>query len=156
MHRDSFFQFPFRWIYFCHSNKSTGKQTGKGHLCTVGCCWRVSEWYPATASLMNTTICNGDCLGFLFIVDSTLWNSILCTVVGRQGSSNESFELHFVDSCRWSDSSWQREKSGALPRPSWVELNWAELKELSKGTTTKKVLWLRGFDINDNGTSCFS
>ena len=26
-------QFPFRWIYYCGSNKSTGKETGKTHLC---------------------------------------------------------------------------------------------------------------------------
>ena len=33
----AFCQFPFRWIYYCGSNKSTGKQTGKMHLCTLVC-----------------------------------------------------------------------------------------------------------------------
>ena len=32
-HRGAFCQFPFRWIYFYGSNKSTGKYTGKMHLC---------------------------------------------------------------------------------------------------------------------------
>ena len=30
LHRGAFCQFPFRWIYYCHSSsKSTGKETGK-------------------------------------------------------------------------------------------------------------------------------
>ena len=29
------FASPFRWIYYCHSSKSTGKETGKTHLCAV-------------------------------------------------------------------------------------------------------------------------
>ena len=37
MHRGAFCQFPFRWIYYCHSSKFTGKETGKTHLCAV--CW---------------------------------------------------------------------------------------------------------------------
>ena len=30
-----FCQFPFPWIYYFGSNKSTGKETGKTHLCAV-------------------------------------------------------------------------------------------------------------------------
>ena len=30
------YQFPFRWIYNYGSNKSTGEETGKMHLCAVG------------------------------------------------------------------------------------------------------------------------
>ena len=37
VHRGAFCQFPFRWIYYCHSSKSTGKETDKMHLCGVGC-----------------------------------------------------------------------------------------------------------------------
>ena len=33
--RGAFCQFPFRWIYYYGSNKSTGKETGKTHLCAV-------------------------------------------------------------------------------------------------------------------------
>ena len=33
--RDAICQFLFRWIYYCHSNKSTGKETGKTHLCAL-------------------------------------------------------------------------------------------------------------------------
>ena len=29
----AFFQFLFCWIHYCHSSKSTGKETGKMHLC---------------------------------------------------------------------------------------------------------------------------
>ena len=32
LHRGAFCQFPFRWIYYCHSSKFTGKETGKTHL----------------------------------------------------------------------------------------------------------------------------
>ena len=33
--RGAFCQFPFRWIYYCHSSKSTGKKTGKTNLCAL-------------------------------------------------------------------------------------------------------------------------
>jgi hypothetical protein len=35
LHRGAFCQFPFRWIYYYASNKSTGKETGKTHLCAL-------------------------------------------------------------------------------------------------------------------------
>ena len=35
VHRGAFYKFPFWWIYYCHSRKSTGKETGKMHLCAV-------------------------------------------------------------------------------------------------------------------------
>ena len=35
LHRGAFFQFPFWWIYYYGSNKSTGKEIGKTHLCAV-------------------------------------------------------------------------------------------------------------------------
>ena len=35
LHRGAFCQFPFRWIYYCHSSKSTGKETGK-----IGLYWK--------------------------------------------------------------------------------------------------------------------
>ena len=35
LHRGALCQFPFRWIYYCHRSKSTGKETGKTHLCAV-------------------------------------------------------------------------------------------------------------------------
>ena len=35
VHRGAFCQFPFRWIYYYGNNKSTGKETGKMHLCVV-------------------------------------------------------------------------------------------------------------------------
>jgi hypothetical protein len=35
VHRGTFCQFLFRWIYYCHSYKSTGKETSKTHLYEV-------------------------------------------------------------------------------------------------------------------------
>ena len=35
VHRDAFCQFLFQWIYYCYNSKSTGKETGKTHLCAV-------------------------------------------------------------------------------------------------------------------------
>ena len=35
LQRGAFCQFPFRWIYYCGSNKSTGKKSGKMHLCAL-------------------------------------------------------------------------------------------------------------------------
>ena len=40
VHRGAFCQFPFRWIYYYGSNKFTGKETEKMHLCAmVGRCY---------------------------------------------------------------------------------------------------------------------
>ena len=33
VHRGAICQFPFQWIYYYGMNKSTGKETGKTHLC---------------------------------------------------------------------------------------------------------------------------
>ena len=35
LHRGAFCQFPFRWIHYCGSIKSTRKETGKMHLCAL-------------------------------------------------------------------------------------------------------------------------
>ena len=35
LHRGAFCQFPFWLIYYCHSSKSTGKESGKMRLCAV-------------------------------------------------------------------------------------------------------------------------
>ena len=35
MHSGAFCQFPFQWIYYYGSNKSTGKETSKMHLCAM-------------------------------------------------------------------------------------------------------------------------
>ena len=35
VHRGAICQFLFRWIYYCHSSKSSGKKTGKTHLCEM-------------------------------------------------------------------------------------------------------------------------
>ena len=35
MHKGAFCLFPFQWTYYCHSSKSTGKETGKTHLCAL-------------------------------------------------------------------------------------------------------------------------
>ena len=35
LHRSAFCEFPFQWIYYCHSSKSTEKEIGKTHLCVL-------------------------------------------------------------------------------------------------------------------------
>ena len=35
LHRGAFCQFTFRWIHYYDSNKSTGLETGKLHLCGI-------------------------------------------------------------------------------------------------------------------------
>ena len=35
LHKGGFCQAPFQWIYYYGSNKSTGKETGKTHLCAL-------------------------------------------------------------------------------------------------------------------------
>ena len=50
----AFCQLPFRWISYYGSSKSTGKETGKTHLCVVeeGRGWRL----PAASSLNVYTV----------------------------------------------------------------------------------------------------
>ena len=43
VHRGAFCQYTFRWIYYYGSNKSTGKETGKSHLCAVQ--WKRSDHF---------------------------------------------------------------------------------------------------------------
>jgi hypothetical protein len=52
LHRDAFRQFPFRWIYYCGSIKSTGKETGKTHLC--GLVWQFLTLHSYTISSLLT------------------------------------------------------------------------------------------------------
>ena len=35
LHRGAFCQFLFRWIDYCHSSKTTRKETGKTHPCAL-------------------------------------------------------------------------------------------------------------------------
>jgi hypothetical protein len=35
LQRGAFCQFSFRWIYYCRSSKSTGKESGKTNLCAL-------------------------------------------------------------------------------------------------------------------------
>ena len=51
VHKGAFCRFPFRWINYYHSSKSTGKETGKMHLCAVVwvfwefvTCFRTAIW----------------------------------------------------------------------------------------------------------------
>ena len=44
LHRGAFCQFPFRWIDYCHSSKSIGKEIGITHLCALGYIIYLSLW----------------------------------------------------------------------------------------------------------------
>ena len=39
----AFCQSSFRWVYYYGSNKSTGKETDKTHLCALSCGYRIIE-----------------------------------------------------------------------------------------------------------------
>ena len=51
MHRGAFCKFPFRWIYYYVSNKSTGKGTGKTHLCAL-----VRFWLLAYKTILRVKV----------------------------------------------------------------------------------------------------
>ena len=46
MYRDEFSQFHIRWIYYYDSNVSTGKETGKMHLCICDIQIRLRKGMP--------------------------------------------------------------------------------------------------------------
>ena len=84
VHRGAFCQFPFRWIYYCHSSKSNGKKTGKTNLCVLvvysNMCNRISML--KILYIMRTTIWWGKWfyhpINFLFFRNNSnpQWNSI--------------------------------------------------------------------------------
>jgi hypothetical protein len=51
LHRGAFYQFPFWWIYYSGSNKSTGKETGKTHLCALLSKSALRCWMYPTAQI---------------------------------------------------------------------------------------------------------
>ena len=64
VHRGKFCRFSFRWIYYCHSSKSTGKESGKTHLCAV------NAFFAPTAALLSA-------IGRLFSCSSRLFGKIV-------------------------------------------------------------------------------
>ena len=54
LHRDAFCQFLFRWIYYCYSSKSTGKETGKTHLCALHCAEHADFLYIFFSKLLKS------------------------------------------------------------------------------------------------------
>ena len=56
VHRGAFCQFPFRWIYYCHSSKSTGKETGKKHICAVDVFLQTTARFLVSHSMNEMTL----------------------------------------------------------------------------------------------------
>ena len=48
----AFCQFPFRWIYYCHSYKSIGKKTGTSVQCNVEIDYNLNNLIPVKCSLV--------------------------------------------------------------------------------------------------------
>ena len=62
LYRGAFFQCLFRWIHYCHSSKSTGKKTGKKHLCALS-----QEIFKISQEILWTSWFLPDlCLSFLW------------------------------------------------------------------------------------------
>ena len=56
IHKGAFCQFPFLWIYYCHSSKSTGKQTGETHLYAHGYKRGLSQTMFTRLDVMKRTL----------------------------------------------------------------------------------------------------
>ena len=70
LHRGAFCQFPFRWIYYCHSSKSTGKETGKTHLCAL------KGWQFKNGILLPKLFCL-TVRKIVLVIEKNFWNSRL-------------------------------------------------------------------------------
>ena len=69
VHRGSFCQFLFRWIYYCHSSKYTGKETSKTHLCAALCsCPTAPSILPPTPPVSPPVLMSWHCLSFTIMV----------------------------------------------------------------------------------------
>ena len=72
-HRGAFCQFPFRWIHYYGSNKSSGKETGKTHLCAL--CAAAPACSP---SALSVPMCATAAVGF----EKKASHSISCMLGG--------------------------------------------------------------------------
>ena len=62
VHRGAFCQFTFRWVYYCHSSKSTRKEIGKTYLCAVQRKFKISGELHTP---LYKIVCTNDLLNFL-------------------------------------------------------------------------------------------
>ena len=104
VHRGAFWQFPFRWIYYCHSTNSTGKETGKMHLCgaleNTFKRWQSRPLYFETKFECCWIILNTETV-FLWSVGQNICNSTISNTPSFVPSSFSSSRHHF--------DSWQRQ-----------------------------------------------
>ena len=89
VHRGAFCQFLFRWIYYCHSSKSTEKETGKMHLCTL--------WW----SCLLTIYCGGPEVCLIFFRHGEVDWILLYVMCMRFGASK--VQCYFLQYGRMGD-----------------------------------------------------
>ena len=70
VHRGALCKFTFWYIYYCHSSKPTGKETGKTHLCVlvfflefVDASFGYGFWIISNGIELNITDCNTKNIG---------------------------------------------------------------------------------------------
>ena len=95
VHIGAFCQFTFWWIYYCHSIKSTGKETGKTHLCAVV---RFSSFF--SGGLITATVVNPL---ERKLANAPLWTSLLlttlwyCPVLDQRGSHANNASITLIN-----------------------------------------------------------
>ena len=103
LHRGAFCQSSFRWIYYYDSNKSTGKETGKTHLCALSHSLRLRM--PHTKQLILEFLSNDD------VIFCRFWKvlALLCS-----GSRRLINELSWVSLVIYQQQQWAGSFLGCL------------------------------------------
>ena len=102
LHRGALCQFSFRWIHYYSSNKSTGLETGKSHLCALGDkTWKKTKCQHSTTSRYFIPCCFVFCtvgkfrmsFDFPYAIDS--FKQDLCNYPKKlQNQSKDSSAFH--------------------------------------------------------------
>ena len=102
-HRGAFCQFPLGWFYYYGINKSTGKETGKTHLCNVFDCFNsLNLSYFCLVCLEKirpknaTWHCDGECFQVFHIHCIKKWSKTTRTNEGWRCPGKFKYMVQFL------------------------------------------------------------
>ena len=99
VHRGAFFQFPFRWFYSYGSNKSTGKETGKTHICALSPpCWPpAAEMTRVSRRLTSASILSMMSKDEWIITEVIYHRCLLPKALSKQEGPNICWDARFLN-----------------------------------------------------------
>ena len=106
VHRSAFCQFPFWWIYYCHSSKSTGKETGKTHVCATVTDLAITCVTPLFRRPQGSQGCLESTVRFCREGEVDFNNSVQLRTINGHTVSQWPIQLIFLSILRFFELSW--------------------------------------------------